>query len=171
MKASRNIGVLMLATSLVVPSLLLAGCGTCGGGRCGRKAGGEALKKACGPNCTKPCCAAKKAGADISTAALKTLLSAGAQVTVLDARTGKYDDGRRIPGAASLSPQASAEDAAKLIKSKDSLVVTYCANLQCPASAMLAKRLAELGYKNILAYPHGIAGWADSGNKVEQASK
>jgi rhodanese-related sulfurtransferase len=105
----------------------------------------------------------------VDTNALATLLAAKTPVTVLDARTGKYDDGRRIPGAKTLSAKATAAEAAKLIPSMDALVVTYCTSPKCPASKMLAERLAGLGYKNILKYPAGIEGWAAAGNTVVKA--
>ena len=91
--------------------------------------------------------------------------------TILDARTGKFDDGNRIPGAKSLSSESSAADVAKVIPDKNLPVVTYCANLKCPASGMLAKHLKSLGYSNIREYPEGIEGWISSGNAVEKASK
>ena len=56
-----------------------------------------------------------------------------------------------------------------MLTSKDALIVTYCSNLKCPASRMLAKRLAKLGYRNILEYPYGIAGWIEAGHKVLNA--
>jgi len=105
----------------------------------------------------------------INTKALKQMLAAGSKVVVLDARSGKWDDGRRIPGAKALSSSASEEEAAALISSKDALVVTYCTNLKCPASAQLAKRLKELGYKNIIEYPYGIEGWVAEGNAIDKA--
>ncbi len=102
----------------------------------------------------------------ISTAALAALLRAKVPLVLLDARTGKFDDGRRIPGAKSLSATTTADEAAALIKTEDTLVVTYCSNLKCPASSYLAKRLAKLGYKNVIEYAHGIDGWATAGNAV-----
>ena len=104
--------------------------------------------------------------AEISTESLQVLVRSGAPLILLDARTGKFDDGNRIPGAKSLSPQADKAMIEKLLPSKDSLIVTYCSNLQCPASSHLAERLHNLGYKNILEYRPGIAGWIESGNKV-----
>lgn len=101
--------------------------------------------------------------------ALDTLLQSGVPVVVLDARSGKYDDGRRIPGAKSLTDQASAEAAAKLIPAKDALVVTYCSNPKCPASDRLAKHLQTLGYKNIVELPAGIQGWSAAGKPVAKA--
>jgi len=124
--------------------------------------------KACGPDCKKPCCA-KGEIAEINTQGLKALLDSGAKVYVLDARTGKYDDGRRIPGAKSLAAGASEKAIKKAVRRKDNLVVTYCAGLKCPASAMLAGRLKELGYENVIEYRHGIKGWTDAGYKVENA--
>jgi rhodanese-related sulfurtransferase len=123
--------------------------------------------KACGPDCKKPCCA-KGEIAEINTSGLKALLDSGATVYVLDARSGKYDDGRRIPGARSLAPSASEKEIKKAVRKKDALVVTYCAGLKCPASAMLAGRLKDLGYENVIEYRHGIKGWTDAGYKVKK---
>lgn len=107
--------------------------------------------------------------ATINTDALAALIRANTTMTILDARSGKYDDGRRIPGAKSLA--ASADDAtlAATAGAKDGLVVTYCANLKCPASKALATKLRSLGYTNVLEYPDGIEGWAAAGKTVAKA--
>ena len=102
----------------------------------------------------------------INTEALDALINAKADLIILDARSGKWDDGRRIPGAKSLNDKSSADEVKKVIPDKKSLVVTYCSNLKCPASAKLAKHLKKLGYTNILEYPQGIKGWADAGKKI-----
>jgi rhodanese-related sulfurtransferase len=109
--------------------------------------------------------------ATIDTAALATLLKAKVPMVVFDARSGKYDDGRRIPGATQLSSKATAAQVAKAIPKKDSLVVTYCSNLKCPASAKLAKHLKSLGYTNVIEYPKGIQGWAEAGQTVVTEKK
>jgi len=90
---------------------------------------------------------------------------------ILDARTGTNDDGKRIPGAKSLSPTSSAEEVSKHFPNKASSIVTYCANLKCPASAALAKHLRALGYKDVKEYPEGIQGWIAAGYPVESAVK
>ena len=107
----------------------------------------------------------------IDTKALAALVRGKVPMIILDARAGKYDDGRRIPGAKALAPDATAEQAAAAIPAKDALVVLYCTNLQCPASAALGKNLAALGYTNLLKYPNGIDGWAEAGMPVETAPK
>ena len=108
-------------------------------------------------------------GVDIDTPALEALLRSRVPIVVLDARYGQYDDGRRIPSAHQMKPDVSEDDAARVIPDKNSLIVTYCSNPQCPASDQLAERLRELGYSNVLHYPKGIEGWAESGNEIERA--
>jgi rhodanese-related sulfurtransferase len=107
------------------------------------------------------------AEAQIDTAALAILLRSGVPVVVLDARTGEYFDGKRIPTARNLASDCSVSEAKKVIGSKNALVVTYCTNLHCPASTMLYGHLKELGYENVLEYHDGIAGWAAAGFPVE----
>ena len=87
---------------------------------------------------------------------------------IFDARTGKYDNGERIPGAKSLSAASSAEEVTNAIPDKNASIVTYCANPKCPASAALAEHLKKLGYTNIMEYPEGIDGWIKAGNKVDK---
>ncbi|GAB4281879.1 MAG: hypothetical protein Kow0029_27200 [Candidatus Rifleibacteriota bacterium] len=107
--------------------------------------------------------------ATLNTPALKTLLDSGVPVILLDARSGKYDDGMRIPGAMSLNSESKAEEIAKVIPNKEALIVTYCSNLKCPASHKLYKHLKSLGYTNVIEYPEGIQGWKEAGNQVKSA--
>ena len=136
---------------------------------------------ACGGSCGA-CPVASKAGKNaeagsgsraghIDANGINALLRAGVPMVVLDARSGQFDDGRRIPTAKSLNAESSAEAVGKAIPSKDALVVTYCVSVQCPASNKLAKRLLELGYTNIIEFPDGMAGWDAAGHKTEGAAK
>jgi len=88
---------------------------------------------------------------------------------LLDARSGKYDDGMRIPGALSLTDKATPAQASRRIKSNDSLVVTYCANVKCPASTRLAAHLRNLGYTNVIEMSAGIDGWKAAGFETVKA--
>lgn len=105
----------------------------------------------------------------VTTEQLDELINSKEDVFVFDARSAAYDDGKRIPTSESLSYNATAKEVAKVIPSKNSLVVTYCSNLQCPASAKLAKYLHKLGYTNVKEYPQGIEGWVKSGRHVVDA--
>ena len=108
----------------------------------------------------------------IDPAALKSMLDAQAKVVLVDARSAKWDDGKRIPGAISLTSDASEADIATALPNKDAAIVTYCSSEKCPASATLAERLTALGYGNVVKYPQGIEAWINAGNVVsEQVAK
>jgi len=134
-------------------------------------------KPECLPSCPmKSAAAAKGKGSAsgikiIGTEELAKLLASDKSVVLLDARTGKWDDGRRIPGAKSLSPEATAEEAAKLIPSKDATVIAYCAGPKCPAGKKLAEKLISLGYTDVRDYHDGIQGWVDAGKEVVKVEK
>ncbi len=149
------LAVILAGVGLVSHTVSAAGCGAVAGGTCASTAA-PAAKVA--------------APATINPAGLAALLQSGAKVVVLDARSGKFDDGRRLPGAKSLTDQATAEQAAAVIPSRDTLVVTYCANPKCQASPKLAKHLQGLGYTNVVELPEGIDGWVGEGRAVEKAN-
>ena len=107
----------------------------------------------------------------LTTAELKKVVEDDKDVVILDARSGKYDDGRRIPGAKTLSDKSTAAEVEAVVGDKDTEVVTDCSNLQCPASARLAAHLKKLGYTHVTEYPEGIAGWVEAGNTVETENK
>ena len=126
-------------------------------------------KTAAEPASAKP---AKACCGTISTEALKKAIEAQEKLVILDARSGKWDDGRRIPGAKQLTAAADAETIKAVVGAdKEARIITYCSNLKCGASAKLAKRLQKEGYKNVIEYPNGIAGWAEAGNSVHKGKK
>ena len=125
----------------------------------------------CQTHATAPAAATDTKEAVVNTEALAALLRAKAPVTVVDARSGKFDDGRRLPGARQLSPMAKDEEVTALLPDKKALVVTYCAGLKCPASHLLGEKLRSLGYANVVEYHEGIEGWTAAGNAVEPAPK
>jgi len=132
--------------------------------QCGAAAAAPVCKAAAAPELAAPA-----SPATINPAGLDALLKAKVPVLVLDARSGQYDDGRRVPGARSLTAKASAEDVAAVAPDKNALIVTYCSNLKCPASAALTKHLGSLGYSNVVEMPEGIEGWVVGGRPVDSA--
>lgn len=92
-------------------------------------------------------------------------------VVVLDARSPKYDDGKRLPGAKLLSAAASDAEIATAVPDKQALVVTYCGSVKCPASKKLAARLNGLGYRNVTVYSEGIEGWSAAEGAGEAAAE
>ena len=108
-----------------------------------------------------------KHGHYINTTVLENLIESNIPMVLLDARSGKWDDKSRIPGAQSLNDKSTKEEFKRIIATKETLVVTYCSNLKCPASNKLYIQLKKLGYKNVLEYPFGIQEWLESGNDIE----
>ena len=121
----------------------------------------------CSKSGKKEHCRKFKNGPYINTAVLENMIESKIPMVLLDARSGKWDDKSRIPGALSLNDKSSKDEVAGIIKSKDALVVTYCSSLQCGASNKLYIHLKKLGYKNVLEYPFGIKGWLEVGNDIE----
>ncbi|MEI6168098.1 MAG: rhodanese-like domain-containing protein [bacterium] len=113
-------------------------------------------------------CVAAPKEAVVNTEGLATLIQSKVPLKLFDARSGKYDDGQRIPGAQQLSADADEAVITTAIPDKSALVVTYCAGVKCPASKALADRLKKLGYSNVIEYPQGIAGWLEAGKAVDK---
>ena len=175
MKVIKFASVAVAALVGVGSSVAFANCGSCGVEKDHAKAKDSAKAEGCaGGVCTmeqkadgKGCPVAAKE-AVVNTEGLSTLLQSKVPLKLFDARSGKYDDGQRIPGAQQLSANADEAVIAKAIPDKSGLVVTYCAGIKCPASKALADRLKKLGYTNVIEYPQGIAGWIAAGKAVDK---
>lgn len=174
-----KIRFLFLALMVALPLNLFAQCDSCGikdTGACSADAtscsapSGAADQKAAAP--AAPVADAKAAkDPTLTVTALETLIKSKTPMVILDARSAKFDDGKRIPGAKSLTDEATPEQVQAMIPAKDALVVTYCANLQCQASPKLAAKLRTMGYTNVMEVPEGIQGWTTAGKDTEAAKK
>ncbi|HSX26164.1 MAG TPA: rhodanese-like domain-containing protein [Chlamydiales bacterium] len=100
----------------------------------------------------------------IDTSTLKILIESKTPFVLLDARSVKWDDGQRIPGAQSLPNDAPVEQLTRL--NKNSLIVVYCTHSECGASGRLIHRLNELGYPFVLKYAEGIQEWIQQGHPI-----
>jgi rhodanese-related sulfurtransferase len=90
-------------------------------------------------------------------------------VVLLDANGSASWRQGHIPGA--IDFQADKADlAGKLPADKAALVVAYCGNPKCAAYKAAAEQALALGYTNVKHLREGIAGWKESGAKVEVAS-
>ncbi len=99
---------------------------------------------------------------------LKTLLE-GDMAVLFDARkTSEYKLGH-IPGAISFSLYEFDERYGQLsdLINSGKTIVTYCVNPSCHDSHLLATKLYEKGYRDLLIYKEGIEGWLELGNPAE----
>ncbi len=99
--------------------------------------------------------------------ALKAKLDAGEPVAIVEALPEKYYRHSHLPGAINIPHDQIDTLAPALLPDKDALIVTYCANLPCPNSEIAARRLGELGYRNVAEYREGKADWIEAGLPVE----
>ena len=74
-----------------------------------------------------------------------------------------------LPGAINIPPDRVDALAERRVPDLDTPVVVYCANPSCESSVEVARRLIELGYRNVLHYPGGKEDWSAAGLPLEGA--
>lgn len=86
----------------------------------------------------------------------------GKNSILVDARPKATFDAGHIPGAVSLPDASQPFDFAAFANkySKDTVVITYCSNTECPVSLKLAAKLIhDYGYKTVRYMPGGYQEW------------
>ena len=104
----------------------------------------------------------------IDLAAVKQLVDAGG--CIIDARRKTdYDEGH-IPGAILLDyyEMGTYLDQVLPLLSKEEEILVYCSEPSCDDSELLAKQLYALGFKRLLLFKGGFAGWSAAGFPVEK---
>lgn len=72
-----------------------------------------------------------------------------------------------IPGAINVPVDDTFEESVqKKVPDKNKLVVVYCRDIECHASAKAARRMELLGYANVLEFHNGKYGWKAQGLPV-----
>lgn len=102
----------------------------------------------------------------ISTYQLKQWMDEKRPLIILDARTKENDDGLRLPGAYWLPHNSPEPQLLNAVPAKDSIIIIYCENANCPASQSLATRFYRLGYSNVYRYREGLRAWVVEGYPV-----
>jgi rhodanese-related sulfurtransferase len=72
-----------------------------------------------------------------------------------------------LPGAINIPPEGVDALAGRRIPDRDTDVVVYCASSTCDSSRDVARRLLELGYRNVLHYAEGKQDWVEAGLPLE----
>jgi rhodanese-related sulfurtransferase len=98
---------------------------------------------------------------------LKKLVGAG-EITVVEALGPMYYEDAHLPGAVNIPHDMVDELAPRLLPDRDAKVAVYCSNTPCPNSTIAARRLAALGYTNVLEYVEGKQDWVEAGYPVER---
>lgn len=99
---------------------------------------------------------------------LKTKIDAGEAFKLVDVRDTPDYRQAHIPGAVHLLiADMNKEQVHTLLHPEDEIVV-YSLDIDCPAKFIAAKKLIDLGYKNVMAYPGSWKEWKDAGYPTEK---
>ena len=102
---------------------------------------------------------------EIDRAEAQQRIEAGA--ALLDAQgPGKFER-EHIPGAIHGRIDDPETTMTMLGNDLDREIVVYCTDQACTGSALAAKLLEGLGYRNVLRYTNGLADWAEAGLPVD----
>jgi rhodanese-related sulfurtransferase len=100
----------------------------------------------------------------ISTDQLKHMLEAGEQFQLINVLAEERFRRERIPGSISM-PVADRHFVRRVkehVRDNDALIVVYCQDLDCEASAVAASMLQEAGFTRVFDYEVGIGGWKEA---------
>ena len=100
---------------------------------------------------------------------LQALIDAG-DVTVVETLGPMYYEDAHLPGAINIPHTEVDALAPVLLPDKDAAIVTYCSNIACSNSRIVAQRLSNLGYTHVRRYEQGKDDWIDAGLPIEHGA-
>jgi rhodanese-related sulfurtransferase len=105
--------------------------------------------------------------AQISRESLWQRIERGDEFVLVDALAPISYAASHLPGAISIPPDDVIARARRRIPDRDTEVVVYCGGSTCDSSLVVAHRLIELGYRNVLHYAEGKSDWVEAGLPLE----
>ncbi|MBA2447836.1 MAG: rhodanese-like domain-containing protein [Chloroflexi bacterium] len=102
--------------------------------------------------------------------ALEAKLERGEDIVLVEALPPMYYEDAHLPGAINIPHDRVDELAPSLLPNKSAQIVVYCANAPCQNSGIAARRLASLGYTDVLDYDDGKQDWIEAGLPVERGA-
>ena len=94
---------------------------------------------------------------------LKAKLDRGDDFALFEVLPLMYFRKHHLPTAKNLPPTAVAEVASEMVPDKNTEIVLYCWDDDCPTSGWAATELEAMGYTNIREYVGGKKDWIDAG--------
>lgn len=94
------------------------------------------------------------------------MVAAGA-VVLVEALGPAFFADVRLPGAVNVPPHQVDGLARRLLPERDRTIVVYCSRA-CASAPQTARRLADLGYRDVRIYPGGKEEWVEAGLPVER---
>lgn len=107
----------------------------------------------------------------ITTAELKKKMDSGEDFALIEVLGPETFAEFHLPGARNVPvDDGFEEDIQKVVPDKNQLVVVYCRDIECHASAKAVRRMELLGYTNVLEYHNGKAGWRAMGLPIRDGA-
>ena len=97
---------------------------------------------------------------------LDRMISSGEKFKLVDVLAKDSFEKEHIRCSISLPLNEIEEKAGQEFR-KDEAIVVYCASFECQASTMAAKKLAEMGFKNVYDYKGGIRDYKEGDISLE----
>jgi len=86
---------------------------------------------------------------------------------LIDVLSKESYQAKHIPKSINIPVDEITDRAEKELPDKEKPIVVYCASKTCNASPSAVKKLEEMGYKEVLDYEDGLAGWLEAGFALE----
>lgn len=94
---------------------------------------------------------------------LKAKMDRGDNFVLFEVLPHPYFRKHHLPNAKNLPPTAVATVVPELVPDRDTEIVLYCWDHDCPTSGWAATELEAMGYTNIREYSAGKKDWIDAG--------
>ena len=88
-------------------------------------------------------------------------------VVLVEALPPRYFDDLHLPRAINIPHDEVDRLAPTMLPDLNAHVVVYCSNAACQNSTIAARRLTELGYRNVFDYEAGKQDWVEAGLPTE----
>ncbi len=87
-------------------------------------------------------------------------------ITLIEVLSEKEFNKEHIKGAIHIPLKKIATEAKKRFQKEDEIIV-YCSDYDCTASPTAAKKLTDMGFKNVYDYKGGKKEWKEAGLPME----
>ena len=102
---------------------------------------------------------------------LRSRIERGDDFVLVDALAPLSYGAAHLPGAINIPPDRVDALAERRVPSRETPVVVYCAGSDCDSSVEVARRLLELGYRDVTHYAGGKRDWVEAGLPIEASPR
>jgi rhodanese-related sulfurtransferase len=105
----------------------------------------------------------------IDTQKLEALMESAEDFRLINVLNEDAFEKQHIPGSENIpvNQEGFINDVRQSTTDRDQRIVVYCANEQCDASDIAARKLEAGGFTNVYDYAGGVEAWRESGKEVE----